>query len=111
DRNCSSLLSPRFKLCLPDRPDAWVEDFFEFVALIGIGEYQPGEFLPAQLAVGADEIASKELHDLLKSRPPRFDHLTGNDIGIDNRNAMPLKQRRGGRFSHADAAGKPVGLH
>jgi len=82
-----------------------MQDCLKIEACLLIGE----DFLPKR---GAVEIASRVNHVLTKSGAnltkcwlPGFDHLTGDDVGIDDRHAQVGEQICDQRFPAGNAAG------
>ena len=83
-----------------------MEYFFERAARGGIGENAPGQFVATQPSVVADDFFAEKSLNFGQRGLARLDHLAGNNVGIDHRQAVVAKQICGGGFAHADAAGQ-----
>src|SRR5205814_4446517 len=103
--------APFFDLGEPLFADARVEDGFELLALGRIGKDAAGEFIATKLAVGADEIGSKDRRDFHESGLAGFDDSSGQNVRINDRNAAFGEQLSASGFAHADAAGDPDDEH
>ena len=84
--------APGLQLGLPDCADARVEDFLQFAARFGVGKDTSSQFVAAQMAVVANDFGAEQSLDFRQGGLARLDDLTGDDIGIDDRQATLTEQ-------------------
>ncbi len=79
---------------------------FECFAFFLIGEHLLTQARPVQLTVFGQHAPSKALHHGSKPRGFRLDYLTGNDVSVDDRDALLGEQVSDRRFATAYATGQ-----
>ena len=84
--------APGLQLGLPDCADARVEGFLQFAARFGVGKDTSSQFVAAQMAVVANDFGAEQSLDFRQGGLARLDDLTGDDIGIDDRQATLTEQ-------------------
>jgi hypothetical protein len=92
-------------------PDEGVDDGVEKRTLLGVGEDDRCQRRPVQDAVRAQYPVTECLDDGGQSRRTGCQHLTGDQVGVDDHGPARGEQRRHGALARSDSAGQPDAQH
>ena len=83
-----------------------MDDFFESQALTIVGKNCIAHGNTIEMAGWTDHLFAESGPDLIEGRLPGCDHLAGDDVGIDNRNAVLCEHVGDKGFAAGNAAGQ-----
>jgi hypothetical protein len=88
-----------------------MEDAFQILPCLGIGENAAGQNTTPELTLGVDDFRTEAALDLGQRGLARLDDLARQVIRVNHPDPASPQQTRAGRLAHADAAREPEGSH
>src|SRR5262249_30500728 len=106
DDTREALLSQRVEACQEPLANRRVRDRFQPEPPLRVGEDDCAELLSVERATRRQDLATELAYDLRQGRLAGLDHLTREQIGVDDLAAEPSQEARHGALAGRDPAGE-----